>query len=221
MSLRLFFFAFKNRAQLEKEYAYHTSQHEDSHYGTFEQFKDLVKVISSKQGFSVEFDDTNFELKSSKGIELSFSTNSFRGYFYSIIVTTEWKARMPNEKELVWQVMPDGQKLLLPNTKITYGRNIEHFVFASIQDYIQFRYWMHNAKANSETLNASAEEKALMAKKLKDINANYWLMSAENKKIFNMKVEEVDKILELDKFEKEFAKLPKVSKDQKLIGRGK
>ena len=220
MSLKLFFFAFKNKDRLEREYRIHTSDHEDNHYGTFEQFKELVKIISTKPGFTSAVARNEFVLKSNKGNELQFTVSSSAPRYCRVIVTTEWKKKHVDEKELVWEIAPDGTRILVPSDKEKMIRVFEYFVFASMEDYIRFRFWMVNVSENETVIKATEEEKVLLKKKQRDINSDYWLMTAENKKIFNMKEEEVDKMLELDVFDKEFKKLGKVDRDQKLLSGG-
>jgi hypothetical protein len=208
---------FINRNEnLKKLYSYNIKKHDENHYGTFDQFLQVLYSFRGKAGFELTFDKYPFRegkmecfpftVKTEDGTEIDFAEN------LRIKITVDRRKEDPlSLGEPVWWVNPDGTKRLV-GTKAKNTRIFEYFVFSSLREFYKFAQWtnaVHDNKLKFSNDGMLARSKENTKAKL-DVDFNYWNLDKEAKKIFNMKERELDKVLKLDAHADDFAKLAKM-----------
>ena len=197
-----FIFINKNK-DLQKLYSRNIQEHPENHYGTFEQFLQLLYGLRNKRGFDIVFHNKGFKhgrfecfpftVKSDEGTEIDFSDNSLR-----IKITTDRIRETPyNLGEPIWWMNPDGTKSIV-SVKKRNTRIFEYFVFSTLKEFYKFVRWTNEARATNSIINPKSKL---------DVQFNYWNLDREAKKIFNMKEKEMNRLLRLDGRAEEFEQL--------------
>jgi hypothetical protein len=216
------FFINKNE-DLKKLYKHSAQEHPENHYGTFEQFIEVLYSFRGKAGFDIKFEDTvgigkvkfpKFVVKSDEGTEIDFNNVRMK-------ITIDRKREDPLDLgEPIWWENADGTKKMI-GAKKRNTRVYEYFVFSSLREFDKFIRWSNTVEINKSKFFKKNEMllKSKDSQKVKlDVENNYWGLDKEAKKIYNMKEKELDKLIQLDSRENEFKTLERAERLQ-ITGR--
>jgi len=225
------FFINRNK-DLKDLYEMNTKNRNDNHYGTFDQFLELIYSFRQKNGFDFTFIQRlhrnkigfyTFEVKTDEGVEIDFDIKAYEDL--RIKITTERKGgeydNPCNLGEPVW-IVKNGKREILGFSRTKKVRVFEFFVFSSLIEFYKFIKWTNKAQ-EKRSIFSEKEKKLLKSKESEkarlDVNFNYWGLDKESKKIYNMKADELDKVLKLDPHKEAFEELAR--NERALIARGK
>ncbi len=205
---------FINRNEnLIKLYSYNAKDHPENHYGTFEQFFQVLQSFRAKKGFDLKIENHPYQsgkiacfpftVKTEEGTEIDFAEN------LRIKITIDRKREDPLDLgEPIWWVNKDGTRTQV-GAKKRNTRVFEYFVFSSLKEFYKFVRWT-NALREANGLIHNRFEKD--QKEHLDVKFNYWNLDKEAKKIYNMKEKEMDKLLETNGHEDEFKMLARAER---------